>query len=84
MAQYVIHVTVMPLEELLDPQGKAVERGLQALGLDSATSVRVGKQIRFEVQAESDSKAEAMAEQACKALLANAVMEYYSFRVEAN
>ena len=74
----------MPLEELLDPQGKAVERGLQALGLDSATSVRVGKQIRFEVQAESDSEAEAMAKQACKALLANAVMEYYSFRVEAN
>lgn len=74
----------MPLEELLDPQGKAVERGLQALGLKSATSVRVGKQIRFEVQAGSDSEAQAMAEQACKVLLANAVMEYFTFRVETN
>jgi phosphoribosylformylglycinamidine synthase len=84
MAQYVIHVTVMPLEELLDPQGKAVGRGLQALGLTTVSAVRVGKQIRFELQAESQSVAEAMAEEACKSLLANPVMEYFVFRAEAN
>lgn len=82
MAIYEIHATVMPLEELLDPQGKAVERGLQALGLESATSVRVGKQIRFQVQADSQSEAELMADKACGSLLSNAVMEYYVFRAE--
>ena len=82
MATYVIHVTVMPLEELLDPQGKAVERGLHALGLESASCVRVGKQIRFQLEADSQSEAETMADTACKSLLANAVMEYSVYRAE--
>jgi phosphoribosylformylglycinamidine synthase PurS subunit len=82
MPRYLIHASIMPLEALLDPQGKAVERGLHALGIEAAEQVRVGKQIRFQVEAESKTAAEAMAEKACTSLLANAVMEYYVFRIE--
>jgi len=82
MPTFLIHATIMPLEALLDPQGKAVERGLQAIGLESATAVRVGKQVRFEVESDSREVAVAMAEKACTSLLANAVMEYYTLVVE--
>jgi hypothetical protein len=40
-----IQVKVMPLKELLDPQGKAVMGGLQNLGLDGVNDVRIGKNI---------------------------------------
>ncbi|WP_315820705.1 phosphoribosylformylglycinamidine synthase subunit PurS [Paraflavitalea speifideaquila] len=40
---YNVQVTVMPLKELLDPQGKAVMGGLQNLGLNKVQDVRVGK-----------------------------------------
>jgi phosphoribosylformylglycinamidine synthase len=67
----------MPLKELLDPQGKAVLGGLQNLGLTSIQDVRVGKHITLQLEAGSESAARAAAEEACKKLLANPVMEFY-------
>ena len=72
---YTVQVKVMPLKELLDPQGKAVMGGLQNLGLGNIQDVRVGKNITLQVEANTPDQAKAIAEEASKKLLANPVME---------
>ncbi len=74
---YTVQIKVMPLKELLDPQGKAVMSGLQNLGLDNVEDVRIGKNISLQVNADSEERAKQIAEEASKKLLANPVMEYY-------
>jgi phosphoribosylformylglycinamidine synthase len=79
---YNVQVKVMPLKELLDPQGKAVMGGLGNLGLSAISDVRIGKQIQLQVEAASDAEAKSIAEQAAKQLLANPVMEYFEIQVQ--
>ena len=74
---YTLQVKVMPLRELLDPQGKAVMGGLQNLGLNGVEEVRIGKNITLQIEADSEQKAREIAEEASKKLLANPVMEYF-------
>ena len=76
-----VQVKVMPLRELLDPQGKAVLGGLQSLGLHGINDVRIGKQINLQVEAGSADQARLIAEEASKKLLANPVMEYFEVSV---
>ena len=78
---YNIQIKVMPLKELLDPQGKAVLGGLQNLGLTQAQDVRIGKHITLQLDAVSEKEARDQAEQACKKLLANPVMEFYEIEL---
>ena len=78
---YTVQVKVMPLKELLDPQGKAVMGGLQNLGLNAINDVRIGKNITLQVEAGSPDQAKAIAEEASKKLLANPVMEYFEISV---
>jgi phosphoribosylformylglycinamidine synthase len=79
---YTVQIKVMPLKELLDPQGKAIAGGLQNLGLDTIEDVRVGKNITLQVNADSSDKAKQIAEEATKKLLANPVMEYFEISVK--
>jgi len=74
---YTVQIKVMPLKELLDPQGKAVLGGLTNLGLRSVSDVRIGKNVTLQVEANSPDEAKQIAESASKQLLANPVMEYY-------
>jgi phosphoribosylformylglycinamidine synthase subunit PurS len=76
-----VQVKVMPLKELLDPQGKAVMGGLQNLGLNAVNDVRVGKNITLQIEAASAEQAKQLAEEASKKLLANPVMEYFEVSV---
>jgi phosphoribosylformylglycinamidine synthase subunit PurS len=78
---YTVQVKVMPLKELLDPQGKAVMGGLTNLGLANIQDVRVGKNITLQVEAGSPEQAKTIAEEASKKLLANPVMEYFEISV---
>jgi phosphoribosylformylglycinamidine synthase subunit PurS len=78
---YTVQIKVMPLKELLDPQGKAIVGGLQNLGLNSIEDVRVGKNITLQINADSPAQAKQIAEDATKKLLANPVMEYYEVSV---
>lgn len=78
---YTVQIKVMPLKELLDPQGKAVMSGLQNLGLSGVEDVRVGKNITLQVNAGSAEQAKQLAEEASKRLLANPVMEYFEVYV---
>jgi phosphoribosylformylglycinamidine synthase len=74
---YTAQVKVMPLKELLDPQGKAVMGGLANLGLTGIQDVRIGKNITLQVEAATPEAAKQVAEEAAKKLLANQVMEMF-------
>jgi phosphoribosylformylglycinamidine synthase len=78
---YTVQVKVMPLKELLDPQGKAVMGGLQNLGMNNVSDVRIGKNITLRVEASNPDQARQIAEEASKKLLANPVMEYYEIEL---
>ena len=78
---YTVQIKVMPLKELLDPQGKALVEGLQNLGLTNVEDVRVGKNIMLQIDADSPGQAKQIAEEASKKLLANPVMEYFEVSV---
>ena len=78
---FTVQVKVMPLKELLDPQGKAVMGGLQNLGLGNVSDVRIGKNITLQVEANTPDQAKAIAEEASKKLLANPVMEYFEISI---
>lgn len=78
---YAVHINIMPLKELLDPQGKAVQSGLNNLGLKSIGNVRIGKHIMLQVEAGSEEEAKKIAEEASRKLLANQVMEYFEITV---
>lgn len=74
-------IQIMPLEALLDPQGKAVTGSMKNLGLSEISNVRIGKNIHLQVEAKDQKEAEAKVESACKKLLCNEIMESYSFTV---
>jgi phosphoribosylformylglycinamidine synthase len=76
-----VQIKVMPLKDLLDPQGKAVMGGLKNLGIVSVDDVRIGKHITLQIEAASEAKAQAIADEACKKLLANPVMEFYEIEM---
>jgi phosphoribosylformylglycinamidine synthase subunit PurS len=78
---YTVQIKVMPLKELLDPQGKAVMGGLENLGLKGVEDVRIGKNITLQVNADTADNARAIAEEASKKLLSNPVMEYFEVSV---
>ncbi len=75
-------IDVMPLDALLDPQGKAVTGSMKNIGLDAITGVRVGRHVRLFVDAENANEANKMVDEACKKLLANQIMESYVFSIE--
>jgi phosphoribosylformylglycinamidine synthase len=75
-------IDVMPLDALLDPQGKAVSNSMTNIGLSQISNVRVGRHIRLFVEASSEAEAKELVETACKKLLANQIMESYTFSIE--
>jgi phosphoribosylformylglycinamidine synthase subunit PurS len=79
--QYTAHINIMPLKELLDPQGKAVNNSLHNLGLSQIQNVRVGKHITLMVEAKDKAAAELLVNDACKKLLANQVMEAFDITI---
>ena len=72
-------IDVMPLDALLDPQGKAVSNSMASVGLPEIDGVRIGKHIRLFVEAVSEEEAKKSVDQACKKILSNQIMESYSF-----
>jgi phosphoribosylformylglycinamidine synthase PurS subunit len=79
--KYTAHIKVMPLKELLDPQGKAVNSSLHNLGLNGVQDVRIGKHITLSIEANSAEDAQQMAQDASKKLLANPVMESFEISI---
>ncbi|HXV50376.1 MAG TPA: phosphoribosylformylglycinamidine synthase subunit PurS [Candidatus Binatia bacterium] len=67
---------------VLDPQGKAIERSLHALGYPEARDVRAGKYLELEIDASSIQAAELRVREMCDKLLANPVIEDYRFEIQ--
>lgn len=78
---YIAEINIMTRSEILDPQGKAVKLGLHNLHMDSIDKVRIGKHISLEVDAATEAEARATVDAACRQLLANLIMEEYSFEL---
>jgi phosphoribosylformylglycinamidine synthase PurS subunit len=74
-----VHVTLK--NGVLDPQGKAVQHALAGLGFAGVEDVRQGKFIELELSETDPAKAEAQAEEMCKKLLANTVIENYAVEI---
>jgi phosphoribosylformylglycinamidine synthase subunit PurS len=74
-------VTVTLKAGILDPQGKAIEGALKALGIDGVASVRQGKIFDVEITGHDKTRAEAALKEAAEKLLANTVIENYRVEV---
>ncbi|MDN2581333.1 phosphoribosylformylglycinamidine synthase subunit PurS [Aquibium sp. ELW1220] len=74
-------ITVTLKNGVLDPQGKAIEGALGALGFEGVGSVRQGKVFDVEIQSSDRVKAEADLKAMCEKLLANTVIENYSIAI---
>jgi phosphoribosylformylglycinamidine synthase len=69
-------------KSILDPQGKAVEEGIHSLGFESVGNVRIGKYIEMDIDTGLPEEAERMTKQISEKLLANLIMESFSFTTE--
>ncbi|MBB98012.1 MAG: phosphoribosylformylglycinamidine synthase [Rhodobacteraceae bacterium] len=74
-------VTVTLKSGVLDPQGKAIEGGLAALGFAGVDSVRQGKVFDVELNTADATKAKAELADMCEKLLANTVIENYAIEI---
>jgi phosphoribosylformylglycinamidine synthase subunit PurS len=68
---------------VLDPQGKAIQNALSALGITGVEDVRQGKYIEVELAETSEDRAKETVERMCRDLLANSVIENYSYELAA-
>jgi len=75
-----VHVLLKPVVN--DPQGQAIQGGLKSLGFDSVQRVRAGKYFEIQLTAKDAEQAERQAEDMCRKLLANPVIEDYRVAVE--
>jgi phosphoribosylformylglycinamidine synthase PurS subunit len=78
----IVHVTLK--KDVLDPQGKAIQRASASLGYSGVRSVRQGKVFEIELDAADEAGARALLAELCEKLLANPVIESYAVeRLEA-
>jgi phosphoribosylformylglycinamidine synthase len=81
MKLYQAKVTITLRKSILDVQGKTVEHALHTLHMPALSNVRIGKHIELSVHAPDKDRARELADDACKKLLANPVMEDYSIEI---
>tara|TARA_B100000965_G_scaffold44557_1_gene32621 strand:+ start:328 stop:561 length:234 start_codon:yes stop_codon:yes gene_type:complete len=72
-----VKIIVTLKEGVLDPQGKAIQQTLNGMGFSEVNQVRQGKYFDIELNIEDEKKAKIKAEEMCKKLLANLVIEDY-------
>ena len=77
--QVQIEITLKPT--VMDAQGTTIEKALRKLGHNNVSKVRIGKFVTMEVDAQSAGGAKDAAEEMCKELLANPIIEQYALRV---
>ena len=75
-----IHITLR--QSILDPQGKATRHALHNLGFGGVNKVRMGKFVEMWIEASDEAEAQSITDDACAKLMANPVMEDYSYTIE--
>ncbi len=83
MKKFQANVTILPKDGVLDTQGKAVEKTLVGAGYDAASDVRVGKFIRFVVEAPDKAAAGELVRAISSDLLVNDLIESYTCKLES-
>ncbi|MGO9342661.1 MAG: phosphoribosylformylglycinamidine synthase subunit PurS [Acidimicrobiales bacterium] len=81
--RFCVLVEVQLRPGIADPQGATIERALPALGFSDVHTLRVGRAIRFEVEAADEEAAGRVAEDLASKLLANPVIEQAEVKVSA-
>jgi phosphoribosylformylglycinamidine synthase subunit PurS len=76
---FIASIDIMPLKELLDPQGKTVTKNMKNLDLTGIQDVRIGKHVVMTLEAASEPEARQKVETACQKLLCNQIMESFSY-----
>ena len=76
-----VRVTLKPT--INDPQGLTIANALRTLGFDSVAGVRAGKYIQVTLDAPTKAEAERQVREMCEKLLANPVIERFTFEIEA-
>lgn len=79
--RFSVVVEVQLREGVADPQGATIERSLPTLGFDGVRDVRVGKCIRFVIEAPDEAAAAAEVKDLCTRFLANPVIEDATIRI---
>jgi phosphoribosylformylglycinamidine synthase subunit PurS len=79
---HAVRVFVTPRRGILDPQGRTIESSLKSLGFKGVANVKVGKYITLELEASNATAAREEARKMCEQLLANPVIEDFTFEVE--
>jgi phosphoribosylformylglycinamidine synthase len=74
-------IKVMPKTTVLDPQGKVVMQSLETMGFKNIEDVRLGKYIEIKLEGVTKAEAEKNVDEMCRKLLANLVIESYSFDI---
>jgi len=80
--KYIAEIEIMPHKELLDPQGKAVLKNLKNINVDGVEDMRIGKHVKMTLEAASVEEATQKVEATCSKLLANVIMEKYTFDIK--
>jgi len=79
---YKAKVIVKRKPSILDPQGTAVEKGAENLGLTNIKDTRIGKYIEFSINVKNEEEAKNEVEKYCSKLLANPIMEDFVYQLE--
>ena len=72
-----ISVIVTLKRDVLDPQGKTIKKALEDMSFKNINDIRQGKYFEIDIDEKNQKKAEEKAEEMCKKLLANLVIENY-------
>jgi len=81
--RYKANIIIKLRPSILDPQGKVTRQALQDLGYPQVETVRIGKFMELWVNAATEEEANQVVREACEKLLANPVMENFSYTLEA-
>ncbi len=79
---FIAEIDIMPHRELLDPQGKTVVNNMKHLDLSGVHDVRIGRHVRMTLDATSEADARQKVDTACQKLLANPIMEHYTYSIQ--
>jgi|TARA_B100000959_G_scaffold207450_1_gene217655 phosphoribosylformylglycinamidine synthase len=72
-----ISVIVTLKKDVLDPQGTSIKKALEGMSFNNVNNVRQGKYFEIDIDEKNQKKAEEKANEMCKKLLANLVIEDY-------
>ena len=79
---FTAEIDIMPHKELLDPQGKTVTKNMKNIDVAGVMDMRIGKHITMTLEAGNEAEASEKVNTACRKLLANMIMETYTFSIK--